>query len=410
MATEPEDRYATCRALADDIERWLADEPVVRLPGKPPSSARPLAPPSSNLDLRRRAAACWGSPSPRPSAWSLWTAAGAARRQARDQAETNYNLAKKAVEDYFTRVSEDTLLKEQDSVDIRRLRGELLKTALAYYREFLRQRGGDPELRRELAEAQFRVGQIMRELGTADEAIAAFDASIAIWEELRAAVARRPGRARPTGAVLPGPGRAVSPGSAISPGLRRPGAVARHPQEACGREARRCRPTGSQPGRMRQGAGHRRGRGGEPDADWSGWSRPSRFSGRWSRSPGDPAYRKRLADTINAQGVIYFKNGNDAEALRAFREFQEICQSLLEDQRSGRKPAQLLNSLALSYYNVGAILYKRDHHKALEIYEKSLEYRRSLVEAHPSVSDFHENLATEPHRDRSAPPRSRPAR
>ena len=28
MAIEPEDRYATPRALADDVERWAADEPV----------------------------------------------------------------------------------------------------------------------------------------------------------------------------------------------------------------------------------------------------------------------------------------------------------------------------------------------------------------------------------------------
>ena len=28
MALKPEDRYATCRALADDVERWAADEPV----------------------------------------------------------------------------------------------------------------------------------------------------------------------------------------------------------------------------------------------------------------------------------------------------------------------------------------------------------------------------------------------
>jgi serine/threonine-protein kinase len=28
MATKPEDRYAGCRALADDVERWMADEPV----------------------------------------------------------------------------------------------------------------------------------------------------------------------------------------------------------------------------------------------------------------------------------------------------------------------------------------------------------------------------------------------
>jgi serine/threonine protein kinase len=29
MAHQPEDRYATARALSDELERWLADEPVV---------------------------------------------------------------------------------------------------------------------------------------------------------------------------------------------------------------------------------------------------------------------------------------------------------------------------------------------------------------------------------------------
>ena len=28
MALRPEDRYASARALADDVEHWLADEPV----------------------------------------------------------------------------------------------------------------------------------------------------------------------------------------------------------------------------------------------------------------------------------------------------------------------------------------------------------------------------------------------
>src|SRR5262245_28318682 len=28
MATKPEERYGSCRALADDVERWMADEPV----------------------------------------------------------------------------------------------------------------------------------------------------------------------------------------------------------------------------------------------------------------------------------------------------------------------------------------------------------------------------------------------
>ena len=32
MAASPEDRYASCRALAEDVERWTADEPVDGLP------------------------------------------------------------------------------------------------------------------------------------------------------------------------------------------------------------------------------------------------------------------------------------------------------------------------------------------------------------------------------------------
>src|SRR5260370_39155319 len=29
MALQPDNRYATPRALADDVERWIADEPVI---------------------------------------------------------------------------------------------------------------------------------------------------------------------------------------------------------------------------------------------------------------------------------------------------------------------------------------------------------------------------------------------
>ena len=29
MALNPDDRYASCRELADDVERWMADEPIM---------------------------------------------------------------------------------------------------------------------------------------------------------------------------------------------------------------------------------------------------------------------------------------------------------------------------------------------------------------------------------------------
>ena len=191
LEKEPAQRYGSAAALADDLRRYLNGESILARPVWLATRAwmwckrKPLlAGLAAALLLSLLIIVLGGS--------AALVIEGARRREAeaRALAQTNYNLAKKAVEDYFTRVSEDTLLKAQDSVDMRLLRAELLKSALGYYREFLRQRRGDPELLRDLAEAQFRVGQIMREIGTADEAIAAFDASIRIWEEFRAAAAR----------------------------------------------------------------------------------------------------------------------------------------------------------------------------------------------------------------------------
>ena len=76
----------------------------------------------------------------------------------------SFTMAQQAVEDYMTSVSENTLLKEQDSLDSRGLRRELLEDALKYYQRFVRQRSGDPLVRRELAKAYFRVGQITQEI------------------------------------------------------------------------------------------------------------------------------------------------------------------------------------------------------------------------------------------------------
>ena len=47
MALEPGDRYASPRALADDIERWMADDPVTALADGWGTPHRPLVAPAS---------------------------------------------------------------------------------------------------------------------------------------------------------------------------------------------------------------------------------------------------------------------------------------------------------------------------------------------------------------------------
>lgn len=100
----------------------------------------------------------------------------------RVQAENNFDMAQKAVEDYLTKVSENTLLREQDSVDIRKLHRELLENALHYYKNFVTQRSDDPALRRQLANAYFRVGDITGDIGSAHDAIEAYRSAEKIWQ------------------------------------------------------------------------------------------------------------------------------------------------------------------------------------------------------------------------------------
>ena len=170
MALQPEDRYASARDLAVDLEHWLADEPV-----------------SAYAETRIQKLSRWLR---RHRAWTqaaamalvgitmvatvaVFVVEGSRRREAdaRREAESNFNMAQKAVDEYLTSVSENTLLKEQDSLDIGSLRKDLLQTALKYYEQFVNQRSHDPQLRKDLANAHYRVGQIAKEIDSPTEAL-----------------------------------------------------------------------------------------------------------------------------------------------------------------------------------------------------------------------------------------------
>ena len=181
MALEPIGRYQSVRALAQDLEHWLADEPVAAYPERRIERF--------GRWLRQHRTLTYAAVTALVGISLVATAAamvieGGRRREtaARKEAENNFDMAQKAVEDYLTKVSENTLLREQDSVDIRRLRRDLLENALQYYKNFVTQRTGDPSLRQQLANAYFRVGGITGDIGSAHDAIAAFRSAQNIWQ------------------------------------------------------------------------------------------------------------------------------------------------------------------------------------------------------------------------------------
>ena len=154
MATAPEDRYASCRALADDIERWTADEPVKAW--QEPFSRR-----ARRWARRHRTTV---------AAAAVALVAGVLGLSAVLAVRTRANFELKAANDHV-REAVDRMLTEVGAVDLadvphmEPVRERLLRAALGFYENFLNQKGSDPRLRRELARVQISLAQVQDLLG-----------------------------------------------------------------------------------------------------------------------------------------------------------------------------------------------------------------------------------------------------
>jgi eukaryotic-like serine/threonine-protein kinase len=392
MALKPEDRYGTPRALADDIEHWLADEPVKAYPERR----------FERLGRWLRQHRTWTYAAV-ASLIGITLAAtvaatvieGGRRREerARKEAETNFVMAQDAVKDYLTSVSENMLLKQQDSVDLRSLRQELLNTALNYYKNFVNQRSNDPNLRQQLANAYFRVGQITQEIDSRVEAIEAFHSAQTIWEALAAADPENgefPGHLTDCHLVIGEQKSALGDLQGALTSFNRALAIieplaARHRDlDPYQQRLSDCYSAiGIVQGRLRSG-----------DQGLDNIEKARAIQQAFiARYPAEIKYRMRLAEIMNYLGFVYFQRLDYDNANRCFVEGQELCQSILDRVGAGPKPVNTLSFLALSHYNIATILMAKDEFdQALEALEKSREYRSELVAAHPSVTRFRESL------------------
>jgi eukaryotic-like serine/threonine-protein kinase len=196
MALEPKDRYVSCRSLADDVERWAADEPVSAW--HEPLTKRALrwtrrhrtwlvaasaaaimmlvglgavatVQAQANRDLKRHN--------------SDLTAANKREQAARSQAEARFALARDAIEAYHTGASEDVLLKEPRLKD---LRNKLLGSALGFYQKLQAVLEAEPgqAARAELASAYQRVGELDRQISSWPASREAYERALAIYTRL----------------------------------------------------------------------------------------------------------------------------------------------------------------------------------------------------------------------------------
>ena len=90
---------------------------------------------------------------------SVWQAIEAQR--ARRDAEANFRMAHKAVDDTLKTLAEEPRLKEGELHELRR---DLLTRVLPFYEAFIQQRSDDPELEAERATVYNKLSALHREL------------------------------------------------------------------------------------------------------------------------------------------------------------------------------------------------------------------------------------------------------
>jgi tetratricopeptide (TPR) repeat protein/serine/threonine protein kinase len=103
-----------------------------------------------------------------------------AERQ-RDRANASLARARRAVDEYLSRVTDEELLSVPG---LQPLRQELLAAALRFYSEFTQEQGDDPALKVELASAHYRLGRIHSELGNSAATVTANNEAIRILAPL----------------------------------------------------------------------------------------------------------------------------------------------------------------------------------------------------------------------------------
>ncbi len=208
MAHKPTDRYASPKALAEDVERWMADETVsawrepwtrtlvrwltrhrVGVTAAGAAVLVALVGTAAVLGVQTRANAELKSANVDLAiANRKVTRANADLQAANERERQRFDLAMEAVKLFHGEVSEDLLLKEKQFAG---LRSRLLKGAADFYGKLERLLEGqsDAQSRAALGRAYFELGELTSKIGTSAEALAVHRKGLAVRREL----AERPG-------------------------------------------------------------------------------------------------------------------------------------------------------------------------------------------------------------------------
>jgi serine/threonine-protein kinase len=409
LAKRPAERYARAQELAEDVKRFLADEPV-------DAYRDPLTTRLTRWGRRHRTLAAGAG----MAVLAVLAGLGAVlavqaqanqvlagknaelAKQKRALAENNtelaeqqaamearFELAQKAIATFHTGVSEDALLKNREFTE---LRTKLLKEAAGFYGELELLLAGktDAKSRRLLAAGYFQLGVLTEKIGGKTEALAVHQKSLALRRELAAApgadVEMRLDVARSLGAVA---GLLRATGD-------QEGALAAFEEE---RDLAAALAAESPTDAVRQqlasghhGVGMLRSEMSKPaEALQADEQARAIWQQLADANPAVTEFQSALAQSNNNIGLLMSRTGNPAEALKAWERAQSILQHLAD---ANPAVTQFQNDLARSHNNMGFLLWQTGKPaEALKAFEKTRAISQKLADAHLAVTDFQRTLA-----------------
>jgi serine/threonine-protein kinase len=350
MALAPGERYPTPRLLAQDIERWLADEPISARREPRKERIRRWARRHRSLVTGAAAAgivallALGGILAREAESNRRLRIANARESRARDQAQARFRLARDAVAGYYRGVSEEVLLKRTEFRDLRR---SLLKSAMDFYKDLAAVLETDQEFEPsallDLARADKVLARITREIASSGEALKAARRAQVHFARL---VREQPG----------------------DPSFRR---------ELAG--------TLTQIAFLQEDLGH-------PEEALQALQDALAVRQQLVQTQGaTPEDRDALAGTYGNIGNLLDDTGRQSEALRSYRSALDLYEPLIADQPGTlafeRELARVQSNLALLLARIG----RRD--EALRICEGSHAIRKRLADTHPGDEDLQGDLA-----------------
>jgi tetratricopeptide (TPR) repeat protein/tRNA A-37 threonylcarbamoyl transferase component Bud32 len=389
LEKDPSRRYPTANALAADLRRWLAGEPVVAHP-------EPLSERTRRWVRRRRTAVAAVAAAMLVSLVGLGVVLAVQSRANRDLREANqrerdqFDLAMEAIKQFHTGVGEDLLLKEPQ---FEGLRAELLRGAREFFGKLETRLQGQSggRSRRALAQAYEELAALTDTIGSKTEAHDLFHRGLALR---RALAGDRPGDAGPRVDV----GRCLLALGALQ-------SQTGHPDQAMAAydEARALFESVS---RSRDSARDLRADCALCDhltgdlLASSGRNQAALTSYRKARSlrealvrdrPSEVEHRRRLAESDVAIGNRLWRLGQPSEAVAAFRRARTAFEALTREQPATKQfrhdLAQCYNAISYPLYAIG----KTD--EALSSFEAARAILETLVQENPAVTSYRQQLA-----------------